>query len=80
MNLADLEKIRLLAERRVKAITLADRIGDEELRLVIGTQPNQAEIVLTPAGRALIRKHAIETLSIEVADATDKLRDLGVNI
>lgn len=80
MNLADLETIRLLAERRLKAITLAGRVADEDLRLVIGAQPNQAEIVLTPAGRALIRKQAIETLSIDVADATDKLRDLGVNI
>lgn len=80
MKLEDLEKVRTHAERVTQAKDMLGLIEQGPVRLMVGMHSNQAEIILTAHGQKMLKDMANQTLGAMLADATEQLRSLGVEI
>jgi hypothetical protein len=80
MKLADIETARTQADRLKQANKMLALIDAGPMRLMVGTDGNQAEIILTRDGEKLLKRLAGEAVDAMRADASENLRKLGLEI
>ena len=80
MNISEIDRVKTLADQRVKLTSQHARVSDGDVHVTTGDHSGALEIILAAPFGEMVKLAVLDTLTQSITTIDEELRSLGIEI